>query len=67
METRVYVIALAQIEDHETLDSLLVNDDAFIEEAENQGTVYTLKGFERAYNNECTFSQSDSYIKIITQ
>ena len=67
METKVYVISVSQIDGLEALDYLLTNDDAFMDESEKQGTVFSLRGFERAYNNEMFFDQSDSYIKIITQ
>lgn len=54
-ETRVYVINVDEIEG----DYLELTNDEFIEEAENQGTVYTIDNFVIAFNNEDinTFTQ----------
>jgi cellobiose phosphorylase len=51
-ETRVYVI---NTNDDRVVDIEWINelsDDEFIYEAEKQGRVYSLKGFEKAFSNE---------------
>jgi hypothetical protein len=40
-------------------------DDEFQEIAIKYGEVYSLKGFENAYNHDEHISQSDSYIRFI--
>lgn len=60
MKTRVYAIDLYEIE---TLDPYALSDEDFMDEAESQGKVWTLEGFEKAFNNE---EISDTWIiKII--
>ena len=60
MKTRVYAIDLYEI-DKSVTD---LTDDEFIDIAEQQGYVWTLEGFEKAFNNE---EVSDQWIiKIVT-
>ena len=47
-ELRVYVVDINTVE--EQID--LVTDEVFMELAEQRGTVYSLKGFELAFNYE---------------
>lgn len=49
MKTRVYAINLWELLDSNTVS---LSDDEFIEIAEQQGLVWTLEGFERAFNTE---------------
>lgn len=60
MKTRVYAIDLYEI-DGSVID---LTDEEFIDIAEHQGRVWTLEGFEKAFNND---EISDQWIiKIIT-
>ena len=43
-EMRVYVLDMSLMNDY--------TDEEFMEKAENYGSVYTLKGFENAFNSE---------------
>ena len=45
-ELRIYVVNVDTLEEQ----TGLITDDVFIELAEKQGTVYSLKGFELAFN-----------------
>lgn len=45
-ELRVYAVDVDILENYTNL----ITDDVFIELAEKQGTVYSLKGFELAFN-----------------
>ena len=45
-ELRVYVVDVDILEEQ----TCSITDDVFIELAEKQGTVYSLKGFELAFN-----------------
>ena len=47
MKTRVYAIDLYEL--HDTMPN---SDEEFIEIAERQRHVWTLQGFEKAFNNE---------------
>jgi hypothetical protein len=59
MKTRVYAIDLYELD-----DDVPINDDEFMDIAEQQGKVWTLEGFERSFNNE---EISDQWIiRIIT-
>lgn len=55
-EMRVYVLDVSLMGNY--------TDEEFIEKAENYGSVYTLKGFERAFNNE-ELSTIVDYIRFI--
>lgn len=56
-ETRVYVINVDKIEE----DYMSLTNEEFMTEAENQGTVYSLKGFENAFN----WSDINSFTQVI--
>ena len=59
MRTRVYAIDLYELDDEMPID-----DNEFMDMAERQGKVWTLEGFEKAFNNE---EISDQWIiRIIT-
>lgn len=60
-ETRVYMIMLPESNQDES--ELSLSDEKFMNEAERQGHVYTLKGFEQLYNSD--FLNSESYIRFI--
>lgn len=63
-ELRVYVIDIEEIDD-DFLDnmgidqSVQLNDKDFITVAEEQGNVYTLKGFAQAFNDQDINSSTD--------
>lgn len=62
METRVYV---ANVENYEFNDSPRSWDyERFMSEAEIQGGVYTLNGFQEAFNDE-TVNSSVEFIRFI--
>jgi hypothetical protein len=60
-ETRVYVVDLRYDDDFNTACS----DETFMEVAEEQGGVYSLEGFERAFNDWQVITKQDQ-IRIIT-
>jgi hypothetical protein len=60
-ETRVYVVDIDQTEDE---FSIAITDDVFIDEAEKQGSVYTLEGFQVAFNNN-EVSSLTGFIRFI--
>ena len=47
MRTRVYAIDLYELD-----DEIPIGGDEFMDIAERQGKVWTLEGFEKAFNNE---------------
>lgn len=47
MKTRVYAIDLYELD-----DEIPIGDDEFMDIAERQRKVWTLEGFEKAFNNE---------------
>lgn len=57
-ELRVYVIDLGLTED------IAETDEEFMNEAERQGTVYSIKGFENAINSE-ELNLCNSFIRFI--
>ena len=62
METRIYAINLDKISDE--INHYDLSDNEFISESEEQGLVWSLNGFESAFNNE---EISDQWvIRIIT-
>lgn len=62
METRVYVV---NVENYEFNDSPRSwDDERFMSEAEIQGGVYTLNGFQEAFNDE-TVNSSVEFIRFI--
>ncbi len=63
MKTRVYAIDLYELDTEIPVWDL--NDEEFMDMAEQQGKVWTLQGFENAFNNE---QISETWIiRIITQ
>ena len=61
-EIRVYVVNIDKVED--CLDEYVphltdFNEEKFITEAENKGSVYTLPGFQHAFNYEEISDVSD--------
>ena len=60
-EFRVYVVDV-----HSDTDELipLLSDEEFMNVAERNGTVYTLKGFQHAFNNDL-INSSEEFIRII--
>jgi hypothetical protein len=62
MKTRVYAIDLYELDTEIPVWDL--DDDNFMDLAEQQGKVWTLQGFEKAFNNE---QISDTWIiRIVT-
>lgn len=62
MKTRVYAIDLYELESEIPVWDL--DDEHFMDMAEQQGKVWTLQGFEKAFNNE---QISDTWIiRIVT-
>lgn len=67
-EIRVYVINTELYE--QDIDVTSISDEEFMDIAEELGSVYSLKGFEKAFNSFDLFSPSEvnpieSYIRII--
>lgn len=60
-EFRVYVVDV-----HSDTDELipLLSDQEFMNVAEDNGTVYTLQGFQQAFNND-EINSSEEFIRII--
>ena len=60
-EIRVYVVDV-----HSDTDELipLLSDEEFMNVAEHNGTVYTLQGFQYAFNNDL-INSSEEFIRII--
>jgi len=60
METRIYVI---NVNDERAGDINVplteLSDDEFMFEAEEQGKIYTLKGFEKDFNEEMINTHTD--------
>lgn len=62
MKTRVYAIDLYELDTE--IPVWDIENDEFIDLAEQQGKVWTLEGFEKAFNNE---QISDTWIiRIVT-
>lgn len=62
-ETRVYIVSDNLLGDR--MESTITNED-FMTLAENNGSVWSLKEYQRAYNNGIYFPASnDSYIRFI--
>lgn len=61
-EIRVYVVNVWDSENY--FHNAYVSDERFMEIAEKQGSVYSLKGFEIAYNTE-NIDSSSTYIRFI--
>ena len=54
-ELRVYVLNIDIVENYNEY----VTDEIFIELAEKEGTIYSLKGFQNAFNDELVNSSTD--------
>ena len=63
-EIRVYVVNADLYEGEDLIQEL--SNEEFIALAEEQGTVYSLKGFENAYNDDCvdTINTFIRFIKV---
>ena len=61
MKTRIYII---NVPENKGSDDF--TDDEFMDMAEEQGTVYSLKGFQNAFNYEDGINEN-KYIRIITK
>ena len=61
-ETRIYLIDLSEVK--ENYEPLAKTDEEFIQKAEKLGTVYSLFGFQEAFNCD-EFSQDQCFIRII--
>lgn len=65
-ETRVYVYDVeATDENFELIPIEDITDEEFMEEAEKQGRVYTLKGFEKALNETGEINTNTDIIRFI--
>lgn len=62
---KVYIVNLVMLPEDIDTDFNRLADDEFQEIAVKYGEVYSLKGFENAYNHDEYISQSDSYIRFI--
>ncbi|MFN7323008.1 MAG: hypothetical protein ACK5SP_01920 [bacterium] len=62
---KVYIINLVMLPDDINENFIDMANDQFMDIAEQYGEVYSLKGFENAYNHDEFISQSDSYIRFI--
>ena len=63
MEKRVYAINV-NARNVEDITITQLSDEDFISKAEEQGTVYSLKGFQDAFNND-EISSEYFYIRIL--
>lgn len=66
-EVRVYIVETFNDDIEEKIDINNLTDDEFIELAEEQGTVYSLKGFQNQWNHYCYAMATPeySYIRFI--
>jgi hypothetical protein len=62
MSKKVYVVNVENIPDGKTYKDL--TDDEFMSYAEYEGTIYSLRGFENAVNQD-DFDSVNSVIRII--
>ena len=63
MSIRVYVINLDKLDVVKGSDDY--SNEEFMNMAEEQGTVYTLKGFQNAFNYEESISSFNCYLRFI--
>lgn len=63
METRVYVIDTFDLDIDVVPTSW--DDERFMSEAESQGGVYTLEGFQEAFNRDDTINSGVDFIRFI--
>lgn len=59
---RVYIVKDDQLNDLYVDD---LDDETFMTLAEEEGNVYTLKGFQNAWNEDTILYPVDSYIRIL--
>jgi hypothetical protein len=66
METRIYLVDLNLIheEDTEAYFPNTTSDEKFMDEAERQGSVYSLHGFQEAFNGD-EITSNNTFIRII--
>jgi len=66
VETRAYVVNITELsKDLYCEDARELTDEEFVTEAERQGTVYSLQGFQIAVNYEELYLD-ESYVKFIS-
>ena len=70
MEMRVYIVDADRIEDlmaeGKIQDVSQVSDEQFIQFAEEDGTIYSIEGFQTGWNTSIMMSSPDfSYIRFI--
>lgn len=67
-ELRVYLIDVNEVDFEEEMPAntsvLELSDDKFMEIAENQGNVYTINGFQNAFNEE-EICVSNDFIRFV--
>lgn len=63
MSVRAYIINLDKLDDVKGSDDY--SDEDFMNIAEEQGTVYTLKGFQDAFNYEESITPFNCYLRFI--
>lgn len=65
-EIKVYLINIGLTIDGITDEDYLLDDDLFMDEAERQGSVFSIEGFAREFNNDVLeISNSQCYIRFI--
>lgn len=63
-ETRIYIVNMDGMNENESIEQL--TNEQFVERAERRGSVYSLKGFERAWNEGVYMDTPDySYIRVL--
>lgn len=66
METKVYLINKSNLIEADMLENCLTDDELFMDEAERQGSVYSLSWFVYAFNEDIiSVTNGVHYIKII--
>lgn len=66
VETRVYLVDVTLTEEGVTDDDYLIEDEYFMNEAERQGTVFTLTGFQSQFNDDVfKINNNTHYIRFI--
>lgn len=65
MSIRVYIIDLDQLDVDDVKGSDDYSNEEFMNIAEEQGAVYTLKGFQNDFNYEQNISSFNCYLRFI--
>lgn len=66
VETRVYLVNVGLTEEGVTNEDYLLEDEFFMDEAERQGTVFSLNTFASQFNNdEIKINNNTHYIRFI--